>query len=250
MILAPCARAKRIGCEASEQTLAGAFEADRWSAQEASVSGDSLAPDARTEIIDDRGREPHQEVRPRRRPWTGSPSASRRARSWASSARTAPGKTTTMRILTCYLPPTEGTARVAGLRRLRGAARGQEAGRLPARRRRPSTRTWTVDDVPGLLRQDQGRPVGKDRKARIDDAIEKCRIGDVRDKLIGKLSKGYRQRVGLAQAILAQPRRAHPRRAHRRPRPQADHRDPRADQEPGRRPHRSSSPPTSCPRSR
>src|SRR5262249_18189844 len=44
-----------------------------------------------------------------------------------------------------------------------------------------------------------------ERKTRIDEAMEKTRVGDVRDKLIGKLSKGYRQRVGLAQAILNNP---------------------------------------------
>jgi ABC-2 type transport system ATP-binding protein len=44
-----------------------------------------------------------------------------------------------------------------------------------------------------------------ERRQRVADAIEKCRVGDVRDTLIGKLSKGYRQRVGLAQAILHNP---------------------------------------------
>jgi len=44
-----------------------------------------------------------------------------------------------------------------------------------------------------------------DRAKRIDDAVEKTRLGDVRTKLIGRLSKGYRQRVGLAQAILSNP---------------------------------------------
>src|SRR4029450_3906378 len=45
----------------------------------------------------------------------------------------------------------------------------------------------------------------KDRKGKIADAMEKTRVGDVRGKLIGKLSKGYRQRVGLAQALLNTP---------------------------------------------
>jgi ABC-2 type transport system ATP-binding protein len=44
-----------------------------------------------------------------------------------------------------------------------------------------------------------------ERRGRLDAAVEKCRIGDVRKTLIGKLSKGYRQRVGLAQAILHNP---------------------------------------------
>src|SRR6185369_10697476 len=43
------------------------------------------------------------------------------------------------------------------------------------------------------------------RQARVDSAMEKCRVGDVRKTLIGRLSKGYRQRVGLAQAILNDP---------------------------------------------
>jgi ABC-2 type transport system ATP-binding protein len=45
----------------------------------------------------------------------------------------------------------------------------------------------------------------KERASKVDDAIAKCRVGDVRGKLIGKLSKGYRQRVGLAQAVLHNP---------------------------------------------
>ena len=73
------------------------------------------------------------------------------------------GKTTTMRILTCYLPPTEGTARVAGLRRVRAAARGEAAGRLHPRDAAP---------LPGHERQDfldfcakiKGVPAGE-RKA-------------------------------------------------------------------------------------
>jgi len=113
------------------------------------------------------------------------------------------GKTTTMRILTCYLPPTEGTARVAGYDVFEQP--------LEVKRRvgyAPETPPLYPDmDVASFLdfcAKIKAVP-GKDRKARIADAVAKCRIGDVRGTLIGKLSKGYRQRVGLAQAILHNP---------------------------------------------
>jgi ABC-2 type transport system ATP-binding protein len=113
------------------------------------------------------------------------------------------GKTTTMRILTCYLPPTEGTARVAGYDVFQSP--------LEVKRRVgyiPETPPLYPDmDVEGFLdfcAKIKGVPSAS-RKAKIDEAVEKTRIGDVRRKLIGQLSKGYRQRVGLAQAILANP---------------------------------------------
>ena len=113
------------------------------------------------------------------------------------------GKTTTMRILTCYLPPTEGTARVAGFDVFEQP--------LEVKRRVgyiPETPPLYIDmDVRTYLdfaAKIKGVPK-RQRQARIDEAMEKCRVADVRDKLIGKLSKGYRQRVGLAQAILANP---------------------------------------------
>jgi ABC-2 type transport system ATP-binding protein len=113
------------------------------------------------------------------------------------------GKTTTMRILTCYLPPTEGTARVAGFDVFEQP--------LEVKRRigyTPETPPLYPDmDVGSFLdfcAKIKGVP-GKDRKARISDVMEKTRISDVRGTLIGRLSKGYRQRVGLAQAILHNP---------------------------------------------
>jgi ABC-2 type transport system ATP-binding protein len=113
------------------------------------------------------------------------------------------GKTTTMRILTCYLPPTDGTARVAGF--------DVFAQPLEVKRRvgyTPETPPLYPDmDVGTFLdfcAKIKGVP-GKDRKAKIADVMEKTRISDVRDTLIGRLSKGYRQRVGLAQAILHNP---------------------------------------------
>ena len=113
------------------------------------------------------------------------------------------GKTTTMRILTCYLPPTDGTARVAGF--------DVFAQPLEVKRRvgyTPETPPLYPDmDVGSFLdfcAKIKGVP-GKDRKAKISDVMEKTRVSDVRNTLIGRLSKGYRQRVGLAQAILHNP---------------------------------------------
>jgi len=113
------------------------------------------------------------------------------------------GKTTTMRILTCYLPPTEGTARVAGHDVFKAPLEVKKrVGYIPETP--PLYPDMAVRDFLDFCAKIKGVP-GKERKARVDEAIEKTRVGDVRDKLIAKLSKGYRQRVGLAQAILNNP---------------------------------------------
>jgi ABC-2 type transport system ATP-binding protein len=113
------------------------------------------------------------------------------------------GKTTTMRILTCYLPATEGTARVAGFDVFDQPLEvKRRVGYIPETP--PLYPDMDVGSFLDFCAKIKGIPAG-DRRARIDDAIEKCRVGDVRRTLIGKLSKGYRQRVGLAQAILANP---------------------------------------------
>jgi len=113
------------------------------------------------------------------------------------------GKTTTMRILTCYLPPTEGTARVAGYDVFSQPMEvKRRVGYLPETP--PLYPDMSVRDYLDFCSRIKGVPA-KERKIRVGDAIEKCRVGDVRDKLIAKLSKGYRQRVGLAQAILHNP---------------------------------------------
>jgi len=113
------------------------------------------------------------------------------------------GKTTTMRILTCYLPPTDGRAFVAGY--------DVFADPMEVKRRVgyiPETPPLYPDmDVQSFLEfcsKIKGVPK-TERKTRIDEALEKTRTADVRKKLIGRLSKGYRQRVGLAQAILSNP---------------------------------------------
>jgi len=113
------------------------------------------------------------------------------------------GKTTTMRILTCYLPPTEGAARVAGHDVFSQPMEVKKrVGYLPETP--PLYPDMEVRDYLDFCAKIKGVPA-RERRTRVSDAIEKCRVGDVRDKLIAKLSKGYRQRVGLAQAILHNP---------------------------------------------
>jgi ABC-2 type transport system ATP-binding protein len=113
------------------------------------------------------------------------------------------GKTTTMRILTCYLPPTDGTAKVAGYDVFeRPIEAKKHIGYLPETP--PLYPDMEVRTFLDFVARIKG-VAPKDRKSKVDDAMEKCRVGDVRGTLIGKLSKGYRQRVGLAQAILHNP---------------------------------------------
>ena len=113
------------------------------------------------------------------------------------------GKTTTMRILTCYLPATEGTARIAGFDVFEQPLEvKRRVGYIPETP--PLYPDMTVETFLAFCARIKGVPRSQ-RAARIDDAMGKCRVGDVRKTLIGRLSKGYRQRVGLAQAILANP---------------------------------------------
>ena len=113
------------------------------------------------------------------------------------------GKTTTMRVLTCFLPPTAGTATVAGYDVHEHPIEvKRRIGYLPE-----SPPLYPEMDVTGYL-EFAGKLKGipsADIKKRVDEVLGRCAIGDVRDKLIGKLSKGYRQRVGLAQAIIHNP---------------------------------------------
>ena len=113
------------------------------------------------------------------------------------------GKTTTMRILTCYLPPTEGQARVAGYDVFSQPMDVKKrVGYLPETP--PLYPDMEVAEYLDFCARIKG-VAARERKQRVADAIEKTRVGDVRTKLIAKLSKGYRQRVGLAQAILHNP---------------------------------------------
>jgi ABC-2 type transport system ATP-binding protein len=113
------------------------------------------------------------------------------------------GKTTTMRMLTCFLPPSSGTARVAGFDVLEAPFEVKKRiGYLPEApplylEMRTAEYLTFVGRLKGLS--------GADLQQRVDAVCERCAIGDVKKKLLGKLSKGYRQRVGLAQAIIHNP---------------------------------------------
>jgi ABC-2 type transport system ATP-binding protein len=113
------------------------------------------------------------------------------------------GKTTTMRILTCYMPSTEGTARIAGYDVFEQSLEVRKRiGYLPENP--PLYPEMTVDSYLNFVAKIKGAGANL-RKSQVDEAIDKCNIGDVRKRIIGKLSKGYKQRVGLAQALLNNP---------------------------------------------
>src|ERR1700743_3072713 len=113
------------------------------------------------------------------------------------------GKTTTMRMLTCFMPPTAGTATVAGFDVLEQPYEVKKRiGYLPEKPPLyPEMRATEYLEFVGKLKGLSGDELAK----RIDFVLERCSVADVKDKLLGKLSKGYRQRVGLAQAIIHNP---------------------------------------------
>ena len=113
------------------------------------------------------------------------------------------GKTTTMRVVTCFLPPSSGTASVAGFDVLEQSLEVKKRiGYLPeAPPIYPEMETSEYLRFVGELKGLSGADLAK----RIDYVCARCAIADVKKKLLGKLSKGYRQRVGLAQAIIHNP---------------------------------------------
>ncbi|WAS04332.1 ABC transporter ATP-binding protein [Gloeomargaritales cyanobacterium VI4D9] len=113
------------------------------------------------------------------------------------------GKTTTMRMLTGYMPPSEGTAKIAGFDVLEDSlAVRQRIGYLPETP--PLYREMTVQGYLHFVASIKGVSAG-DRPRRVDWAIERCGLTERRHQLIRKLSKGFRQRVGIAQAIVHDP---------------------------------------------
>jgi len=113
------------------------------------------------------------------------------------------GKTTTMRMLTCFLPPSAGTAQVAGFDVLEHPLEVKKRiGYLPETPPiYPEMETAEYLKFVGKLKGLSGDKLQK----RVDYVSERCAVADVKKKLLGKLSKGYRQRVGLAQAIIHNP---------------------------------------------
>jgi ABC-2 type transport system ATP-binding protein len=113
------------------------------------------------------------------------------------------GKTTTMRILTCFLPPSEGSASVAGFDVLEQPMEVKKRiGYLPESP--PLYQEMEVKEYLSFVGKLKGMS-GQSLANRVNEVAERCSVADVQNKLIGKLSKGYRQRVGLAQAIIHNP---------------------------------------------
>ena len=113
------------------------------------------------------------------------------------------GKTTTMRIITGFLPPTRGTVTLDGYDVVEQSLEARRrVGYLPE-----TVPLYTDMSVTGYLKYMgtlRGMPP-KAIKTRIGEVVDVCRLGDYRKTQIGKLSKGFRQRVGIAQAILHEP---------------------------------------------
>jgi ABC-2 type transport system ATP-binding protein len=113
------------------------------------------------------------------------------------------GKSTTMKMLTCFLAPTGGTAKVAGLDVFDESLEVRKRiGYLPEDT--PLYRDMTVLEYLRFIADVRNMPRDT-REARIKDIGARCGLTDAAGKLIGELSKGFRQRVGLAQAMLHDP---------------------------------------------
>jgi len=114
------------------------------------------------------------------------------------------GKTTTLRMITGYLPPTSGSAKVAGYDVFRDSIAARSAiGYMPENV--PLYGEMRVREYLNFRAQIKG-VTGGDVRRRVGDVLDTCGLTSVRRKMIKTLSKGYRQRVGLADALVHDPR--------------------------------------------
>lgn len=113
------------------------------------------------------------------------------------------GKTTTMRVLTCFMPPSDGRAEVAGYDVMAQPLEvKRRIGYLPETP--PLYPEMEVAEYVEFVGRLKGVPKA-DLGRKVDEVCDRCNVGDVKKKLIAKLSKGYKQRVGLASAIVHNP---------------------------------------------
>ena len=113
------------------------------------------------------------------------------------------GKSTTMRMLACYLPPTSGRAEVAGCDVFRDSLRAREhIGYMPEHV--PLPYDMRVNEYLSFRAALKGVP-GRRIKERLADVSDLCGLAEVERRMIGALSKGFRQRVGLADAMVHEP---------------------------------------------
>src|SRR5580765_847243 len=113
------------------------------------------------------------------------------------------GKSTIMRILSCFMPATSGTVRVAGCDVFTQSDEvRRRIGYMPENN--PLHRDLRVREYLQFRSRLKGLRRGKARE-RIDTVMQQCGLTDVRKRIIGQLSKGYQQRVGLADALVHEP---------------------------------------------
>ena len=117
--------------------------------------------------------------------------------------RNGAGKTTALNLMTGYFPPTEGRVRIGGMDMLTDSrACKRMIGYLPEKP--PLYDEMSVEEYL-LFVSELREVVRKANKAHVDEIIELCALKEVRRRVIGHLSKGYRQRVGIAQALCGAP---------------------------------------------
>lgn len=113
------------------------------------------------------------------------------------------GKTTTMKILTCFMPATSGSVKVCGFDVFEEPDQvKRRIGYLPETP--PLYLELLVSEYLSFIADLRGIP-RSEKKQKIDRVLQALNLGEVRNRLIGNLSKGFRQRVGIAQAIIHEP---------------------------------------------